>query len=45
VKCNDVSRMVSQVIISWWDYVFIRQKILDAKVSGLDFCICNYADY
>jgi hypothetical protein len=24
--------------------VFIRPKSLDAKVSGPDFCICNYAE-
>jgi hypothetical protein len=45
VKCNDVCRMVSQVIISWQAYVFIRPKSLDAKVSGPNFCICNYEDY
>jgi hypothetical protein len=37
VKCNDVYRLVRQVIISWKDCVFIMPKSLDVKASGPDF--------
>jgi hypothetical protein len=37
MKCNDVYRLVSQVIISWKACVFIRPESLDVKASGPDF--------
>jgi hypothetical protein len=34
---NDVCRLMSQVFISWKDYVFIRLEIMDAKDNEPDF--------
>jgi hypothetical protein len=35
--CNYVYRLVSQVYISWWDYVFIRPESLGVKGQEPDF--------
>jgi hypothetical protein len=37
MNCNYVYRLVSQVYISWWDYVFIRLGILGVKGQEPDF--------
>jgi hypothetical protein len=37
MNCNHVYRLVSQVYISWWDYVFIRLESLSVKGQEPDF--------